>query len=161
MQMFYQKTFDFCFELSFKTKKITKRKMLLTYNNQFPATLQDWEWGQLRGQNVRLMIERLQFRVPQQRWELCGAGIAWLVEHQTEKPGAILIWVRIPSVKGIFLPEPTSNALSYSVHIAPMCNHCINMCVHVIVKNHKRWQSVWTHENITHTNKETRFPTMD
>ena len=51
------------------------------------------------------------------------AGIAQLVEHPTEKPGAILILVWVPSVARDFSPRVDLLCrISYSVHTAPTCN---------------------------------------
>ena len=44
-----------------------------------------------------------------------------LVEHPTEKPGALLTWVWVPSATWVFLPESTSSADSLTVSIQTLC----------------------------------------
>ena len=52
-----------------------------------------------------------------------GSQIAQLVEHPTEKPGAILTQVRVPGVARDFSPRVNfQRRLSYSVCTAPVCN---------------------------------------
>ena len=43
-----------------------------------------------------------------------GVGIAQLVEHLTEKPGAILTWVQVPGVARDFLPASISSSSANS-----------------------------------------------
>ena len=67
-----------------------------------------------------------------------AAGIAQLVECLTEKPGAILTWVRVPSTAKDFLPGQFSvHSLMMSV-LPARATACINICMHV--KNPKHWQ---------------------
>ena len=50
-------------------------------------------------------------------------GIAQLEEHHTKKPGAIVMWVRVPGAARDFsLRVNLQCRLSYGVHTAPVCN---------------------------------------
>ena len=68
-----------------------------------------------------------------------GAGIVQLVEHPTEKPGAILTWVWCGKT---FFPKSTSCA-DCSVRTVSVCN-CISAGSHAVV---------WTHENTAFTGR--------
>ena len=50
------------------------------------------------------------------------AGIAKLVKHLTEKAGAIMIRVKVPSAAKDFLSLSTPSADSYGIHTAAVCN---------------------------------------
>ena len=58
----------------------------------------------------------------------------------TEKPGAMLTWVRVPVRQGIFLPEsaPSADSLSYLSVQAHCAIACINICTRV--SNTTHWQ---------------------
>ena len=59
-----------------------------------------------------------------------------MVEHLTEKPGAMLTWVQVPGAARDFSPKVSFQCRpSYSVHTVPMS---INICAHV--KNPTHWQ---------------------
>ena len=66
-------------------------------------------------------------------------GIAQLVEHQTEKPGAILMKVQFPGAARDFLADSAFSADCLTVSVQPPCAiTCLNICAHV--ENPKHWQ---------------------
>ena len=74
-------------------------------------------------------------------WKNTGAAIAQLVERQTDKAGAILIWggFESPVRQGMFLPQSASSADFLTLSVPPPCAiACIYTCA--VVKNPKHWQ---------------------
>ena len=81
-----------------------------------------------------------------------GTGTALLVEHLTEKSGAILMWVRLLGTTGDSL-SPRVNfqcGLSYRVCTAPRVQSHASTSVPALKISHAGSQTiVWTHENTT------------
>ena len=68
-----------------------------------------------------------------------GAQIAQLLEHQTQKPGAIRMLVWVPRCGKGFLSQGWLSVQTLAVSVQPPCAvACINTCAHV--KNLKHWQ---------------------
>ena len=68
-----------------------------------------------------------------------GQGLAQLVDHPTEMPGAILVQLRVPGAARDFSPRVNFQCrLCYGVRTALCAIACINICAHV--KNTKLWQ---------------------
>ena len=94
---------------------------------------------------------------------ITGAGIAQMVERPTEKPGAILTRVRVPSAARKFISQSQllMQILLRCPYIPLVQSHAstsvrmLKICAHV--KNPKHWQPctiVWTRQNTAHTDKK-------
>ena len=80
------------------------------------------------------------------------AGMTLLVLCLTEKPGAILMQVRVPGVARDFSPRVNFQCIPVIVSMQPSCAMaCMKICVHV--KNPKHWQPYYcldTRKYLTH-----------
>ena len=92
------------------------------------------------------------------RLDLKGAaGIVQLVERPTEKPGAILTRVRVPSAaRDFFVVVPVSTPSADSLTVStqpPGAIACINICAHIKAPKHRQPFHCLDTRNTTLTDK--------